>query len=368
MFCISVPVKSHPQYLASALASLRAQDVPLSVALMDASGDTTVAGLVEGGDLAFAWRRHGPDAGQAAAIAEGWARAPGDILGWLNDDDLLLPGALPRVAAIFDAEPDVDVVYGHGVMLDAEGAFTGYFPSISVDAKDLYGNNIVCQPAAFVRRAAVERIGGLDTALHFTMDWDLWLRLFEEGARFRFVDEPLAAVRSHPVTKTRVGGAMRWREIETLMAPRLSPRAMWRLRLGLRLSAARDNGYRVEAALLSALFAAARLGRTSVRPRAILGIDPLDNSIAGTATLVMPVVPAHDRIDLLVTADRAVDLTLATDGQTVAGARYPAAGSFVYRFAGIPAAGGLLRCRLPSPGTRWRLLRAAARVPGEAGL
>ena len=281
MFCISVPVKSNIGYLAGSLASLRAQEAPCAVALLDASGDAAVPALADASGIAFAWRRHAADAGQAAAIAEGWRQAPGDILGWLNDDDLLLPGALEHVAAVFAAEPDTDVVYGHGVMLDAAGGFTGYFPSIADDPAALRGGNVICQPAAFVRRAAIDRVGGIDTALHYTMDWDLWLRLHEAGARFRFVGEPLAAVHSHATTKTRDGGAARRREIARLMAPRLARREWLRLRLGLALSDARDNGRQAEAMALSALFLLARWGRApNRRPPPILGLDPVGNRVA----------------------------------------------------------------------------------------
>jgi GT2 family glycosyltransferase len=364
MFCISVPVKSNVATLAGALASLRVQDAPCAVALLDASGAAAVPAIADASGLAFAYRRHGPDAGQAAAITEGWLQAPGDILGWLNDDDLLLPGALDAVAAILAAEPATEIVYGHGVMLDADGGFTGYFPSIADDPAALRCSNIICQPAAFVRRAAVERIGGLDTALHFTMDWDLWLRLYEAGARFRFVDRPLAAVRSHATTKTRSGGPARRREIARLMAPRLSRRGMLRLRLGLALSNARDNGRRLEAAVLATLFAVARAGRAPNAPaHAVLGIDPVGNRVAHACTVLMPAGGDGSTVDLRVETDRAVTLTAHADGVPRPVRRVDSGKGFACRVEGVPVRRGAVRCELAAADGAWRLRRVSVAAP-----
>ena len=86
--------------LPRALLSLREQNSPLKVAFLDASGDSRVAEAADSCGLEFSYRRHGRDAGQAAAIREGWERIGGDVLFWLNADDQLLPNTLSRVRAI----------------------------------------------------------------------------------------------------------------------------------------------------------------------------------------------------------------------------------------------------------------------------
>lgn len=161
-----------------------------------------------------AYCRSAPDEGQASVIREGFAKLTGEILSWLNSDDYYFSDALDRVAACFEADPNLDVVYGDAVHVTADGFFLSYFPSIQeFNESDLTRNNFICQPACFVRRSAYERVGGIDPSLMYTMDWDLWCRLARAGAKFRYLHEVLAAVRYYPGTKTLSGNWKRYLEI-----------------------------------------------------------------------------------------------------------------------------------------------------------
>jgi GT2 family glycosyltransferase len=215
VFSISVPVKGGIEYLPLALASTALQSGLVQLALLDASGgDDRVRSLAEAYAPLIAYRYHRQaDGGQSAAIQEGWDNTQGMFLGWLNSDDYLLPGALPQVKAVFDAHPEIDVVYGHGIYLNENGDFKYYFPAISRDLSSIYFHNIICQPACFIRRTALTRIGGLDLSLHYTMDWDLWIRLHKSGCKFHLIDEPLAIVHDHANSKTNSGSPERFREI-----------------------------------------------------------------------------------------------------------------------------------------------------------
>jgi len=154
------------------------------------------------------------DAGQAAAIKEGIEAVSGDIVAWLNADDYYFPGALDKVAACFRRHPEVDVVYGDAVHVTEDGFFLSYFPAIQeFHAEELTRSCFVCQPACFVRRSAYQKVRGLDPALHYTMDWDLWCRLSQSGAKFYYLHNVLAAVRYYPGTKTLSGGRDRYSEI-----------------------------------------------------------------------------------------------------------------------------------------------------------
>lgn len=202
-FAIAIPVGAWHDSLAATLESLAIQTPRPDVALLDASGDPRVAALADSfGDL-FAYRRHAPDAGQSAAIAEGWKALDGDILHWLNVDDALLPGALASVTRAFEANPEADIVYGHSIVLDGEGALRGAHPAVEPDRlADLPRDCVISQPSCFARRTAVERAGGLDNRFHYVMDWDLWTRLHANGAQFHFVNEFLSQVVWGPDTKT----------------------------------------------------------------------------------------------------------------------------------------------------------------------
>ena len=125
-FSISVPIGAWHPLLPDTLASLFCQDAECEIAVLDASGDDRVGDLIERHRDGLAYVRRGPDGGQSDAILEGWAKTNGQILGWLNADDALLPGTLRDVAIAFEARPELDVYYGHSVICDEEGALTGY--------------------------------------------------------------------------------------------------------------------------------------------------------------------------------------------------------------------------------------------------
>lgn len=201
-FAAALPVGAwHPLFPAS-LESLAKQDMPLEVALLDASGDERVVAAADASGIKFAYRRHGPDEGQAAAIAEGWLRTSGDVVFWLNADDTLMPGALDVVANAFMEDQSVDVVYGDSIFVDREGAMLGVHEQVAEISPLLLRSNIISQPSCFLRRDAMERVGGVDPSLHFVMDWDLWVRLYRSGARFRRLDVTLSSVYFGDGTKT----------------------------------------------------------------------------------------------------------------------------------------------------------------------
>lgn len=188
--------------LPRALLSLREQNSPLKVAFLDASGDSRVAEAADSCGLEFSYRRHGRDAGQAAAIREGWERIGGDVLFWLNADDQLLPNTLSRVRAILEACPKADVVYGGAEFIDIAGKRIGLHDQVGEMSRLILRSNIIAQPSCFARRRAVEAVGGIDPELHFVMDWDLWVRLYCAGAHFQRVDRLLSAIYIGNGTKT----------------------------------------------------------------------------------------------------------------------------------------------------------------------
>ncbi len=158
------------------------------------------------------------DAGQSDALRRGYAHANGQILGWLNADDLLMPDAVERVVAAFQAEPQPDVVYGHCAMLTEDGQFLRYFHEAQPFSAEKLCNriNFIAQPSTFFSRRAYDQIGGLDVSLHFVMDWDLWCRFAKAGCQFRFVEEVLSAALYYHQTKTGGGGMKRLSEILSL--------------------------------------------------------------------------------------------------------------------------------------------------------
>jgi hypothetical protein len=212
-FSLVVPVGAWSPFLPAALRSLALQGVDIEIALCDASGDPRVPAAADASGLAFAYRRHGPDKGQSDAIAEGWANTRGEILGWLNADDVLLPNALDDAADAFARDPRLDVWFGHTTYFDLDGSTIGRHDAVAPAGELLLRSCTISQPSCLARRSAVDAVGGVDRAKHFTMDWDLWSRLYRGGARFGDSPKVYSAVLVNSGSKTSSLSLRRLREI-----------------------------------------------------------------------------------------------------------------------------------------------------------
>ncbi len=215
---ISVPIGAWHPFLPSALESLKAQGDSVRVALLDASGDARVEALADSYDDMIAYRRHGQDGGQSDAILEGWNALDGDWLGWLNADDMLTPDAISHVKRQLNEDPSIDVIYGHSAILDESSAMTGYHFNVEPPGPKLLSAGIISQPSCFFRRESYQKVGGLNPDLHYVMDWDLWIRLYQSGAKFEFIDECLSFVLWAKGTKTASLNRARRAELNNLIA------------------------------------------------------------------------------------------------------------------------------------------------------
>ena len=131
------------------------------------------------------------DNGQADGLNRGFARARGDIFGWLCADDELLPGALERVASVFQANPEAGVVTGscERVYPDGSHRITPADPA----AWDKIGAiDVIEQPSTFWRAEWHRRLAPLDNSFHLAFDWDLWCRMRRAGALLAATDQVLS--------------------------------------------------------------------------------------------------------------------------------------------------------------------------------
>jgi glycosyltransferase involved in cell wall biosynthesis len=142
------------------------------------------------------------DNGQSHAINLGFAHTTGEIMAYLNSDDLLLPGALFAVAKYFEEHPDVDVVYGHRVVINRHGDELGRWVLPPHDAEAIKWADYIPQETLFWRRRIWDRVGGIDESFRFAMDWDLILRFQDAGAKFHRLGRFLGAFRVHNDSKT----------------------------------------------------------------------------------------------------------------------------------------------------------------------
>jgi len=145
-----------------------------------------------------------PDRGQANAINLGFQHASGEIMAWLNSDDMLLPGAVSYIAGFFAAHPQIDVVYGHRVNIDENDQEIGRWMMPSHDNELLRWADYIPQETLFWRREIWQKVGALvDESFQFALDWDLLLRFQDAGANFVRLPRFLGAFRVHAAQKTQ---------------------------------------------------------------------------------------------------------------------------------------------------------------------
>ena len=206
---ISVVIPSYQQaaYLPATLESVCSQEGVETEILVFDGGSTD--GSV---DILREWSASGrghpirwisqKDGGQAAAINLGLRESTGDVLAYLNSDDVYYPGALAAVAAHFRAHPDCQALYGQAHHLHADGSVMETYPTEPWSYDRLLETCFLCQPAVFWRREVVERHGVLDDRLRYALDYEYWLRVGRE-IPFHYLDDHfLAGSRLHEDTKT----------------------------------------------------------------------------------------------------------------------------------------------------------------------
>jgi len=235
---IVTPSLDQGRFLARTLASVLDQRYPaLEYVVQDGgSSDETLDVLA-----AHANRLHhvesGPDGGQASGLNLGFAHTRGDIMAWLNADDVLLPGSLDYVARYYAASPDVDVVYGHRILIDPDDREIGRWILPKHDAEMLRWADFVPQETLFWRRRAWDKVGAqLDPSFRFALDWDLLLRFTRADLRIVRLPRFLGGFRVHPDQKTAawsdLGAAemdrLRLRELGFVPQPHEVHRRLWR--------------------------------------------------------------------------------------------------------------------------------------------
>ncbi len=151
-----------------------------------------------------------PDTGQSHAINKGWRRATGDIIAWLNADDMYYPGAFETITDTFQSRKDAVVFCGAGALCDMEGSrlLSRKVPS-HMDPYRMIAScgGVPLQPSVFMKREVLDDIGYLDADLHYVMDWEYWIRIglhYPPGS-IATTDTTLAMNRDWPLTKTNTG-------------------------------------------------------------------------------------------------------------------------------------------------------------------
>jgi glycosyltransferase involved in cell wall biosynthesis len=195
--------------IALVLANLRSGDEYFVID--GASTDGSVDVLRRYADRLTGWVSE-PDRGYADALRKGFERATGDILCWINAGDLLLPGALDAAREALEAT-GADMIFGDDFYIDEAGRVISFSRGYVRDlrAAMLYGGWTPLQDACFWRRSLYERVGGIDAALRYAADYDLFLRFAMTG-KTAYVPKAFSAFRRHAGQKSISGAPAYKRE------------------------------------------------------------------------------------------------------------------------------------------------------------
>ncbi len=215
---IVTPSFNQGPFIRSTIESVLSQNyTKLEYIVMDGGSSDETASVVKDYASRLTWISE-KDRGQSHAINKGFQMARGEFVSWLNSDDMLLPGAVRTAVTALAENPDAGAVYGEGFCIDKEGEVTRRFPYTEPLNlwKLVHLSDYILQQAVFFRRSCVEEVGYLREDLHYTMDWDLLIRI---GLRrpLQYVPEYLGCIREHTESKSFKGAGQRVTEIREML-------------------------------------------------------------------------------------------------------------------------------------------------------
>jgi glycosyltransferase involved in cell wall biosynthesis len=198
---IVTPCLNAERFLAQTIESVLAQNYPrIEYIVMDGGSTDGTLAILKSYEGRLRWES-AADRGTPDAVNRGFALGSGEILGFLNADDLYERGSVAAAVRYLRENPERAGVYGNAWWIDDRGDRINPYPVRDFDRIRLESECFICQPASFVRREAYESVGGLNPEYQLTFDYDFWLRFTRTYALGR-IDATLASSRMHRANKT----------------------------------------------------------------------------------------------------------------------------------------------------------------------
>lgn len=192
------PSYNQAQYLPQTIRSVLNQNYPhLEYFVMDGGSSDNSPQIIEHYASQLTDWVSQKDRGQADAINQGFARSTGEILGWLNSDDILFPGALMAIGSYFAAHPEIDVVMGWSLFFREQQIWYLHDPLPLRLEYLLYSSYFLPQESVFWRRRVYEQVGELDLNCHVLPDHDYFIRMGLIGAQSAIIRGPIGGFRQH---------------------------------------------------------------------------------------------------------------------------------------------------------------------------
>ena len=198
---VVTPSFNQGKYIKRTIDSVLTQGISdLEYIVMDGgSTDETVEILKSYGERII-WKSE-KDEGQTDAVNKGIRMSTGDIIGWLNSDDIYYPEMVNMVLKVFAENPEINVVYGNAYHIDEDDKIIEEYYTEDFDYERLKDICFICQPSLFFRKGIVDKYGYLDDKLQYCMDYDYWLRI-GKGEKFYRLNEFIAGSRLYDDNKT----------------------------------------------------------------------------------------------------------------------------------------------------------------------
>jgi glycosyltransferase involved in cell wall biosynthesis len=214
---IVTPSYNQARFLEATFRSVLEQDYPrIEYLVVDGASTDGSVDIIRRYADRLAWWVSEKDTGQSEAINKGFRRAQGEFVGWLNSDDIYLPGAISAAMTAFQSHPEAGLIYGDALAIDVDGKPFNVMRARQYTLADLMAFQIISQPAAFMRRSVLESVGYLNPDYHLLMDNLLWMCMAQK-APILYVPQTWAAARYHDQAKNRTRGAAYGREARLLV-------------------------------------------------------------------------------------------------------------------------------------------------------
>jgi glycosyltransferase involved in cell wall biosynthesis len=198
---VVMPSLDQAQFIRDSIDSVLTQDyAPIELIVVDGRSTDGTIDILRSYGSHLRWVSEA-DGGQTPAINKGFRMATGEIIGWLNADDLYLPGAVRIGVDFLTRIASADLIYGDADHIDREGRFIAPYPTEPFSVSRLQETCFICQPAVFFRRRVLDRVGFLDEYFSSAMDYDYWVRIARR-CEVRYVPIRFAQSRLHAQAKT----------------------------------------------------------------------------------------------------------------------------------------------------------------------
>jgi glycosyltransferase involved in cell wall biosynthesis len=198
---IITPTYNQASYIENTILSVLNQDYPnIEYIIIDGGSTDGTVDIIKKYEDRLAYWVSEKDSGQSEAINKGLQKATGDIINWINSDDWIEEGAIPKIMAFFKNNPSVDIIFGNCNIV-YPGIKNTLYEAVAFDPIDFISRISIHQPSTFWRRKIMQNLGPVDGSLHNCMDYELWAKMVFNH-KSQKLNETLANFRRYPESKT----------------------------------------------------------------------------------------------------------------------------------------------------------------------